>query len=368
MKRILLLLDNYDTKTHQGVAEAARELGWHLNAAIRSGFQLPARWSGDGMICSLGSSQKLADFVIKTRLPTVDLSVTRSDLDFPRVAADNLKIGQLAAEHLSSFGHTRFAWFSSQINQTSELRLDGFREELAKQDKALIGKLTGAQTQHAETVLNWLKKLARPCAVFAFNDLDAAWLMSLCSDSGYRIPRDIAILGVDNDLLTCTHQEITLSSINHDHRKIGYEGAYMLHELLSGRSPANRVQLIAPDGLTLRDSTDTYAASDPIVQAALEFMLTHFHKPIGTPEISTHLGISRRNLELRFQKSLQSCVHKKLVEMRLKSAEHMLTSTHRKVEDIAARTGFCHTSHLSHAFKKAYGLPPGTYRKKDMEN
>jgi LacI family transcriptional regulator len=123
------------------------------------------------------------------------------------------------------------------------------------------------------------------------------------------------------------------------------------------------IRLIEPTGVTLRDSTDMYAASDPIVHEAIEYMLSHLREPIGTSEISDVLGISRRNLEMRFQETLQCSIHKKLVEMRLKAAEQMLVTTDRKIEDIAALTGFCHAPHLCHALKKVHGISPREYRK-----
>ena len=362
MKKVLMLLNNYDTDTHRGIARASKELGWNLNAGIRAVFNLPKHWKGDGIICALGNSQELVDYVTKSKVATVDLSYARPNLEFPRVTAHNLVIGQYAAEHFCVFGHSNFAWFSQNKSATAELRLKGFTDELLKQGKSEPSTISGHRALDETAVLDWLASLERPCAIFTFNDLNAAWLMSLCLDNGYQSPEDFAILGVDNNPLICEHQFIPLSSINHDHERVGYEGAYMLDEIMTGQPLKEMIRLIEPNGVTLRDSSDMYAASDPLVQSAIEHMLSHLREPIGTPEISAVLGISRRNLEMRFQESLQCSVHKKLVEMRLKAAEHMLSTTDRKVADIAALTGFCHAPHLSHAFKNAFGVPPRTYR------
>jgi DNA-binding LacI/PurR family transcriptional regulator len=132
MKRVLMLLNNYDTDTHKGVAIAAKELGWYLNAGISAAFNLPKTWKGDGIICALGDSKELADFVMKAKVPTVDLSYIRTDLDFPRVIGNHSQIGQLAARHFCAFGHTNFAWFSTINNPTSKMRLEEFQKELDK--------------------------------------------------------------------------------------------------------------------------------------------------------------------------------------------------------------------------------------------
>jgi LacI family transcriptional regulator len=362
MKKVLMLLNNYDTATHRGIARASKELGWNLNAGILASFNLPKNWKGDGIICALGDSKQMVEFVTKAHVSTVDLSLAKKDIEYPRVTADHLCIGKAAAEHFCIFGHSNFAWFSNKKSTSAELRLQGFEDELLKQGKTAPSTISGKKAQDEVAVLHWLRTLKRPCAIFAFNDLNAAFLMNLCLDNGYDIPKDFAILGVDNNPLICEHLMVPLSSINHDHERVGYEGAYMLDEIMKGHPLEEMIRLIEPTGVTLRDSTDMYAASDPIVHEAIEYMLIHLREPIGTPEISDILGISRRNLEMRFQDTLRCSVHRKLIEIRLKAAEHMLVTTDRKVEDIAALTGFCHAPHLSHVFKKAFGLPPRNYR------
>jgi LacI family transcriptional regulator len=269
----------------------------------------------------------------------------------------------VAAEHFCIFGHSNFAWFSNKKSLIAELRLQGFKDELLKLGKTAPSTISGKKAQDEDAVLHWLGTLKRPCAIFTFNDLNAAWLMNLCLDNGFNVPKDFAILGVDNNPLICEHQMVPLSSINHDHERIGYEGAYMLDEIMKGHPLTEMIRLIEPTGVTLRDSTDMYAASDTIVHEAIEYMLTHLREPIGTQEISEELGISKRNLEMRFREALQCSIHKKLLEFRLKAAEEMLRTADQKIEDIAALTGFCHAPHLCHAFKKVHGMSPREYRK-----
>lgn len=180
---------------------------------------------------------------------------------------------------------------------------------------------------------------------------------------GYRVPEDFAILGVDNNQLICEHQPVPLSSINHDHERIGYEGAQLLAQIMNGIPPETGIIHIEPAGITQRASTDVLATNDPLVQKAMTYLVQNLRHPIGTPEIAEQLNVSRRNLEQRFQKELGSSIHKKLTELRLKKAEGMLNQSDQSVEAIAALTGFCHAPHLCRVFKKEYGLPPLAYRK-----
>lgn len=262
-----------------------------------------------------------------------------------------------------AYGHKNFGWFCHQQNNVSEIRFTKFKETLNNHGLPSPKRFVGKKTQNQQQAEEWLEGLDRPCALFAYNDNAAAWLMNICLSAGYRIPEDFAILGVDNNPLICDYLPVPLSSVNHDHERIGYEGALLLDRIINGKASPIAVQYINPNGITLRASTDALAVSDPIIREALLWMQEHLREPIGTNEIAEVFGLSRRSLEMRFQAALKTSIHKKLVELRLKEAERMLCGTDRKIEDIAALTGFCHAPHLCRAFKKEFGCSPLAYRK-----
>jgi len=363
VKKVLMLLGTYDPVTHQGIARAARDLGWHLNVSMLNSFQVPALWSGDGIICSLTDNRKLERFIVASGLPCVDLSEWRTDLKFPRVSADNERIGQMAVEHFCAFGHRSFGWFCHQQNPVAKARCQSYTHELQERGIASPARFSGKQTQDRQKMENWLSRIEKPAALFAYNDSDAAWLMSNCLEAGYRVPEDFAILGVDNNPLICEHLPVSLSSINHDHERIGYEGSLLLDRIMAGKPLENEVITIEPTGVTLRASSDALATSDPLVRKAVSYLQEHLRESIGTLEIAASLGISRRNLEMRFQKALACSLHQKLVELRLIRAATLLAESAKPVEDVAALCGFCHAPHLCRVFKEKYGLPPRAYRK-----
>ncbi|MDZ8120526.1 DNA-binding transcriptional regulator [Pontiella agarivorans] len=361
IKKVMMIQSNYDTETHKGIARAAQELGWHLNVSMMNAFQIPKHWKGDGIICSMDNNRQLEEFIRNAGLPCVDLSEWRSDLHLPRVSADNKRIGQMAAEHFRAFGHHSFAYISYRQHPVSEARYQGFKKELIENGIAAPSRLVGRHSQ--DEIMQWLDTLAKPSSILAYNDVDAAWLLSNCMEAGYRVPEDFAILGVDNNLLICEHQPVPLSSINHDHERIGYEGAQLLAQIMNGIPPKQGIIYIEPAGITQRASTNALATNDPLVRQAMSYLIENLRHAIGTPEIAAELGVSRRTLEQRFRATLGSSIHRKLTEQRLKKAENLLCTSQHSVEEIAALCGFCHAPHLSRVFKKEYGLPPLAYRK-----
>ena len=177
-----------------------------------------------------------------------------------------------------------------------------------------------------------------------------------------RIPDDVAILGADDNALICESQWVTLSSVRYDLSRIGYEGAAMLDQLIEGKPLQTRLQLIPPQGVTVRQSTDALAATDPLVRAALAYLQEHLRKSIGTSEIAESLGVSRRLLELRFRAQMHSSIREYIIRSRIAEARRMLVATQEPIETIAALTGFCNAPHFSRTFKRDTGLTPTRYR------
>ena len=232
---------------------------------------MPHNWQGDGIITSLNNNQRIAQFIQKSKLPTVDISSWREDIDVARVTADNRAIGITAANHFIEMGHRHCAWYALSINPVGRARFEGFRQGLANYELEPV-RLDGGRAQDGSAILKKLSKLPRPCAIFCKSDYDAAWLSDLCLSAEIRIPEDIAILGVDNNALICENQIAPLSSVNHDLERIGYEGAALLEKLMNGEASPSSPILIEPDGITVRKSTDALAISDPLVLQALEFL------------------------------------------------------------------------------------------------
>jgi LacI family transcriptional regulator len=84
-KNVLLVLGWYDHRLHQGIAEYAQEHQWHLSANLARERMIPWGWKGDGILAWLGAGDDLAEFVESVNKPTVDFSLRRPHLRFPRV-------------------------------------------------------------------------------------------------------------------------------------------------------------------------------------------------------------------------------------------------------------------------------------------
>jgi LacI family transcriptional regulator len=359
-----MVLGSYDQSAHAGIAQYASQHGWHLNVSILKDFQLPEHWQGDGIITSLNNSRALEDFVLQADVPTVDLSIWREDIDLPRVAADNPALGRAGAEHFISMGHQQCAWFALASNPVSRSRQMAYAQRLAEAGISCIN-LDSKRPQDASYMTERLHALPKPCAIYTKSDYDSVWLSDLCMAAGLRVPDDIAILGADDNRLICENQAVPLSSVRHDLKTIGYEGAAMLDQLMNGKQPEQRLKLIPPRGITIRQSTDALAVTDPLIRSLLEYLKANFKHSIGTVELADMFNISRRNLEMRFRSSMHTSIREHLIHIRIEEAKRLLHFTNEPIETIAALTGFCHAPHFSNTFKKQEGLSPLRWRAKN---
>lgn len=360
-RRVLLLLSTYDPETHRAAVAAAQEYNWHLDTNLLTPLHMIDHWSGDGILCSLSDETSRTRFVEEAAVPSVDLSVWRTDIDMPRVSADNTALGRLAAEHFQAYSHRHFAWYSSTQTPFGNDRFNGFKNKLFE-SRHQVHRIDGPGSQHYETMVERIRKLPLPCAILTMNDADAGWLASLCLEQGYQVPMDFAILGIDNNPLVCEVHSVPLSSIDKDACRITHEGARQLQALMNGEKVSSEVTYIPPKGIVTRTSSDAFAIENDIVRSALRYMHDNISEKIGSSEVATKLGISSSYLNQNFQKVLNKPLHQTLMAMRLREAAELLSTTSWTLEMIAESTGFTHASHLSNTFKKHYGHSPKSHR------
>lgn len=370
-KSVLLALGRYSPATHMGVAHFASRNNWHLNCEMALTGRLPEGWQGDGVITLLDERKDVADFVMRAGVPVVDLSVMRPDIRVPRVSGDHFAIGRSAGEFFSERGFQHFAWFTTHDDPASRLRKDGFFKMVESQASSMESWIFASRarrnadewTVKSEWLIQCLRAIPKPVAVFAFNDGEATNVLDACIRAGLDVPEDVAILGVDNNPMICESVRVHLSSVNHDLEGIGYAGAALLAEIMrGGQSPVAPV-LIPPRGITERRSTDVLAVTHEGVRRALEFFRKNYARRIGPDDAAAAADMSRDQLEAEFRKCFHHSMRHELGRIRLQRAKELLLKTSRPIADIAAVTGFNTAQYFNNVFRRDSGVTPLQYRR-----
>jgi AraC-like DNA-binding protein len=111
------------------------------------------------------------------------------------------------------------------------------------------------------------------------------------------------------------------------------------------------------DTTILRDKDDLRA-----IDRARDYLTTRFVGQVRLAQIAAECGLSSFQLIRVFQRVLGVSPYAYVVQLRVNKARELL---HRGVgvSEVAYSCGFSDQSHLTRVFKKAVGVPPGTYQR-----
>ena len=102
--------------------------------------------------------------------------------------------------------------------------------------------------------------------------------------------------------------------------------------------------------------------ADPIVQAACDFMATHYSEKILLRQIADHVGYDVSWFAKRFRERLGVTPGSYLQSFRVEKAKELLSAQQADITDTALRTGFPDSQYFSRVFRKFVGLSPSAYR------
>jgi LacI family transcriptional regulator len=374
-RSVLLALTDTHHGFFRGAARYAKEHHWHVVADMIYTAKIPVGWRGDGILSFIGDRDDLAQFILSSGLPAVEISKVRNDIMLPRVEGDSEMIGRIAAQHFLERGFRNFAWAPFLNDVVNAERYRGFANRLDRAgftchilpaaDSRQGAPATHDWTARRKQLIRELQRLPKPLAVFGYNDCVAADIIDACDDAGLFVPEAVAVLGVDNDTILCECVRVPLSSVCHDLEGMAYKAAAMLDRMMAGRKPPTEVIRVRPTGLVTRRSTDILAIDNLQVARALRYIQDCYANPLlGVDDVVSATDLSRRPLEIAFRKELKRSLNEEIVRIRMDRVKEMLSTTRLTVAKIAPLTGFARPSHLFRTFRKFYGMSPKAYRKK----
>lgn len=278
------------------------------------------------------------------------------------VGFDCVAHGATGAKHLLSRGrYAVYGFVRSRFDMGwSELRQTAFMQTIRRADeKAVCYNLPRGAIQGNDIaeLRDWLLSLPKPAAVMADCDRRAAQVIAACHDGGMDVPRDVAVLGVDDDAFYALHTRPPLSSVVPCHAEGGYRLAAELDRLIKAKKPSltPKTVVINPKGVVARESTRPVSASAALVRRTRAFIQANFASGIKVADVVRHLGCSRRIAELRFRQVEKRTIADFISECRLNEVCHRLRTSNITAAELALECGFKTAAHLSHLFKRRFG-------------
>jgi LacI family transcriptional regulator len=302
---------------------------------------------------------------------------------------DNAAVGALAAEHLLGRGYERFAFYGLEEVAYSRERGESFVSRVEK-GGGKCARLLSPNTFHAgrlgehelQAVDAWLKHLRRPVGIFAVNDYRAQLLANACRLQALRVPRDVGIVGVDNNHVICEFTSPTLTSVDCDWYQVGYRAAELLDRLMKERgrrrgkmrseegaakTPLEDL-LVPPAGIVQRISTDLRVVEDRRLWTSLDYIRDHLGEVFGVERIIAVSGISRRTLEMVFFTELGCSPYHYLCGQRVERAKGLLAAEKEmRLQEISSRCGFHDLRRFREVFRRMEGISPAEFRARPPE-
>jgi len=325
-------------------------------------------WKPDGII--MREQGRLDAPLLEMGIPTIFSGHRiRVAQGIPNILGDDRKIGIMAADYLTEKGFRCFGFCGFENMWWSEDRGRYFTERLSAKGYSVdvypfhAKKKSSSWAEEAEFMVDWIKALPKPCAVFACTDDRCRQLSEACKRSGVKVPEEVALLGVDNDELVCDFASPPLSSIMLNAEKTGYDTATVLHRMMRGEGVAEITIPIPAPHVVTRQSTDIVAIDDPVVANALNYIREHYRKGITVTDIARTTGVSRRVLEIHFRKLMDRSVYEEVLRFRMNHACILLIETNLSVAQITEALNYDEIKYFSRGFKKVIGVSPSAYRK-----
>ena len=323
--------------------------------------------SVDGIIMRECSS--MAEILRLKKPVIVSNYATERIKGIPNIVSDHAAIGRMAAEHLLDRGFRNFAFCGYGGLFWSDQRRQGFQErvEEAGYQVQIYGKSRKRKRlpweKEQRLVVQWLESLPKPVGLLACVDERGQQVADACRSAGITVPEQVAIVGVDDDEMTCTLSIVPLSSVSIMAEAGGYEAARILDGLIKGKSPSEPLIEIKPSHVVARASTDVVAVEDPHVAKAARYIADHCRQVVYVDEVACAAGLSRRVLEKRFRSHLNRSINEHIRHCRVNLLTKLLADTDMSICDIASFMGFPDAAHVARYFRMLTQTSPAEYRR-----
>jgi LacI family transcriptional regulator len=373
---VLLMVDTaapFGRSVIQGIGRYAIEHGpWSFQFVYRVLDTLPPQWlkdwRGDGII-SRTVNAKQAQMLWATKLPLVELHGHPKYCQ-PQIRVDLAEVGRLAVEHFLDCGLRQFAFFSFGDAWWIKIHRDGYCEAVKERGFDCLGYRPPASDRSMPSwresqrpgLIRWLRSLPLPIGIFTPSDYHSAFLMDVCRDLEIAVPEEMAILGLGNDSVICETVRPSLSSMDADARRVGYEAARLLDRMMAGK-PSKEVVYVPPSHVVTRQSTNLVAIEDPDVALAVNYIRKYACLGIDVSRVTKEAGLSRRALERRFRKFLGRSPKAEIMRIRIEHAKMLMVQTDQTSKSIARNCGFASLEYFTRVFHRSVGMKPQAYRK-----
>lgn len=368
MKKIglkLMFQDHYDNSVAKGVLKYSKnKIDWEING---TGYCFQEETEEiDALIARIETIEE-KEIYEKLDIPVVDIAGAFFSDKISTVRNDDWDTGVRCGNYFFNLGIKQYAMCLVSNTNWAKERMMGFCSSLnIAYDKLNcfsrpLSWWKDIYNYNDVDFKSWLKSLSVNTGLFCCNDLSAMKVSNALRHLSINVPSEVIILGVDNEELMCMLAKPTISSMALQLENIGYTAAKVLDLIINDKNK-KVVYRIPPIDVIERESTTLFYGEDVFVSQAILLIKDYIGTSFDVNDIVNQLGCSRRTLEIKFRKVLNTSIHSFIVEEKLLKARDLLITTNLQVKEISSECGFGSLQRFHSSFNKKYGVTPNKYR------
>ena len=216
----------------------------------------------DGLIISIAMQTETFDHLKLFRrkhIPLVFFDRVVDEIETDKIVVDDFAGGFKVTQHLIDQGYQRIAHIAGPLNlMTYRERKNGYRQALIQNGITCDESLVLENRLTSEDGVNAAKQLMSlatpPDAIFCGNDTTALSLMMFLRDKGYRIPRDIGIVGFSNEPFSRVVSP-SITTIAQPGFEMGQKAAELIIRKIENKERTYQT-IILPTELIIRESSN----------------------------------------------------------------------------------------------------------------
>jgi LacI family transcriptional regulator len=193
--------------------------------------------------CVIIAGEEIEDAIyelVREEIPCmgVDLEISGPKASF--VMSDNVNLSRKVIQHFYLRGIRDIGFIGGQEDSAITMfREKGVRETMDQLGLEIHQEWFQYGDFHEESGYQAMKRILEtkpyPKAIFAASDMMAFGAIDAIREKGLRVPEDISVIGCD-DIDACRHSSPKLSTVRQDKDQLGKLAAYMLNDIINGKS------------------------------------------------------------------------------------------------------------------------------------
>jgi LacI family transcriptional regulator len=329
------------------------------------------QWGGTGIIARI-ETQKIADAVLESGLPTIALDLSSRELESRPSAVPSqrscLRLGRRRRDGRRASVGARLSAFRVRGSGRASLVATpgGGLPSVDQPQRASPWRPTSHRVQGRDRVwereqpilAEWLQRLPKPVGVMACNDDRGREVLEACRAANSMFPKNLAVIGVDNDELLCELADPPLSSVALNAEGVGYRAAALLDRMMRGIECANRNAWWPSRCAWSLGARRTSSPSTILISPRPSGSFTTMPRKCIPSRTSSSMWPFRAAISRHVSgRLLGRTPHAELQRVRLQRAMRFLVETDLPIPKIAEAVGYTTPSYFIQVFAKSTAPP-----------